>query len=151
MRGVMASMLFLGFVGVAQAGDAPGAIDARVTQSNIAMTICMRSWTRSVRPPWWVTAPIKRRMAAEQGVDARDYELDHVVPLDLGGAPLDLRNLQLQLWRGPCNARQKDAVEVETAKAVCEGDVTLVDARHDIAADWRSAYKDYIDPRGCGE
>jgi hypothetical protein len=42
---------------------------------------------------------------------AREYELDHLIPLELGGDPLDPQNLWLQPWRGECNAKQKDRLE----------------------------------------
>ena len=34
---------------------------------------------------------------------------------------------------------------------VCAGDVTLNRAQHEIATDWRVAYKKWIDGKGCGE
>jgi hypothetical protein len=43
----------------------PGAIDPRVSRSDINSTICTRGYTTTVRPPLSVTEPIKReRMAA---------------------------------------------------------------------------------------
>ena len=90
-----------------------------------------------MRPPRDVTDAIKRNLAADQGVNVRDYELDHVVSLDLGGAPLDLRNLRLQSRAGACNAHMKDDLERQLAIMVCAGDVTLNGAQHEIAS-WRS-------------
>ena len=78
-----------------------------------------------MRPAREVTDVIKRNLAADQGVRVADYELDHKVPLDLGGAPLDLRNLQLQPWSGPCNAHMKDNLERQLSIMVCVGDLTL--------------------------
>jgi hypothetical protein len=94
-------------------------------------------------------AAIKRVLVARAGGPMQDCELDHIVSLDLGGAPLDPRNLKLQPWAGPCNARQKDVLEIEMAKAVCEGDVSLVDAQREIARDWITAYKNWINSEGC--
>jgi hypothetical protein len=34
---------------------------------------------------------------------------------------------------------------------VCIGDATLIDAQHEIAMDWRAAYKKWIDGKGCEE
>jgi hypothetical protein len=68
------------------------------------VTICVRGWTKTVRPPVSVTNQIKREMLAGNG-NVWEYELDHVIPLDLGGAHLDRRNIQLQPWGGACNAR----------------------------------------------
>jgi 5-methylcytosine-specific restriction endonuclease McrA len=91
--------------------DLAGMVDPRVSQANIQVTICRRGWTRTVRPAREVTDAIKRNLVADRRVSPRDYELDHIVPLDLGGARLDLRNLMLQAWTGACNAHQKDALE----------------------------------------
>src|SRR5262245_12033091 len=74
------------------AGDLTGMVDPRVTEHNIQITICRLGWARSVRPSRDVTDAIKRNLVADMHVRVRDYELDHIVPLDLGGAPLDLRN-----------------------------------------------------------
>ena len=52
-----------------------------------------------------VTNAIKRNLVADMRVSPRDYELDHIVPLD--GAPLDLRNLMLRPLAGACNAHTK--------------------------------------------
>jgi hypothetical protein len=71
-----------------------------------------------------VTNEIKREMPPA-GENTWEYELDHIVPLDLGGAPLDRRNMQLQPWGEACNARQKDALEVKLSRMVCAGEITL--------------------------
>ena len=104
-------------------------MNSSVTQSNIASTICRRGYSASVRPPESVTR-----------------QSDHRVPLALGGATLDLRNLRIQPWP---EARCKDALEVELSKAVCIGSVTLAEAQREIATEWRAAYKDWLDPKGC--
>lgn len=131
--------------------DLAGMVDPRVSQANIQVTICRRGWKRTVRPAREVTDTIKRNLAADLGVSVRDYELDHKVPLDLGGAPLDLRNLMLRPWVGACNVHMKDDLERQLSIMVCAGDVTLNGAQHEIATDWRAAYKKWIDGKGCGE
>lgn len=127
-----------------------GAIDPAVTQANIQNTMCRREWVRAARPPVQVTTRIKHRLLARAGVRySSDFELDHRVPLCLGGAPLDARNLQLQHWGGPWNARCKDALEAELCKAVCAGLESLEDAQSEIMGDWPGSYRDWIDPKGC--
>jgi hypothetical protein len=133
------------------AGDLTSMVDPRVTQNNIQTTICRRGWTRTVRPSRDVTDAIKRNLVADMRVSPRDYELDHIVPLELGGAPLDLRNLMLQPWAGACNAHMKDDLERQPSIMVCAGDLTLKGAQHEIATDWRAAYKKWINGKGCGE
>jgi len=41
----------------------------------------------------------------------RDYEEDHLVPLEVGGNPHDPRNLWPEPLHGPWNARMKDRLE----------------------------------------
>ena len=120
------------------ARDLTGMVDPRVTQNNIQTTICRRGWTRTVRPSRDVIDAIKRNLAADMRVSPRDYELDHIVPLDLGGAPLDLRNVRLQPRAGACHAHMKDDLERRLSIMVCAGDLTLKGAQHEIATDWRA-------------
>jgi hypothetical protein len=64
---------------------------------------------------------------------ASDYEYDHFVPLELGGATNDPRNL----WPEPgASPNPKDAVEDELKRAVCEGRMTLAQAQHAIVSNW---------------
>jgi len=70
----------------------------------------------------------------------RGYVIDHLVPLELGGAN-DVPNL----WRQPHNeARAKDRVEDELHDAVCNGRMRLVDEQQRIVRDWQHAV-----PRLC--
>jgi hypothetical protein len=106
-----------------------------VTQASIDRTICSRGWTSTVRPPESVTEREKAASMAAYG-DHRSlsfYEYDHFIPLELGGATNDARNL----WPEPgATPNPKDAVEDRLNREVCEGKVTLGHAQHAIAADW---------------
>jgi hypothetical protein len=95
-----------------------------------------------------VSDAIKRNLVGDMRVSPRDYELDHIVRLDLGGAPLDLRNMMLQPRAGTCNAHRKDDLERRLSIMVCAGDLTLKGAEHEIATDWRAAYKKWINGKG---
>jgi hypothetical protein len=89
-------------------------------------------------------------MMAEAGeTNAALLELDHIAPLELGGAPLDRRNLVLPPWAGECNARQKDQLEHTLSRLVCAGPLSLADAQAEIARDWEASYSDRIDAAGC--
>src|SRR5262245_22986271 len=71
-----------------------------VTQATIATTICVPGWTATVRPPTTYTGPIETAQIARYGYTDRDpthYELDHVIPLSLGGAP----RAEVNLWPEP--------------------------------------------------
>ncbi len=114
-------------------------LNPAVTQATIAETVCVRGWTKTVRPPFYVSNAIKLTKLRERGLTAADrsrFELDHIIPLALGGAPDDPRNLQLQPWP---EADAKDDVEACLARAVCAGRITLDEAQVRIWTDWRSA------------
>ena len=126
----------LAIVGPALAADLP--INPAVTQETIATTICTPGWTKTVRPSARFTAAIKIKLIRELEIPEEllvDFELDHRIPLALGGAPSDPRNLELQPWD---EAGQKDRIEACLSRAVCDGTITLDEARRRIWADWRA-------------
>ena len=103
----------------------PGSTNPAVTQATIYSTICIRGWTRTVRPPVEYTGRIKRETMAAygyEGLSMRDFELDHLIPLEVGGAPSDPRNLWPEPWKGPA------------------GEVSLSTAQGWFRGDWRKAY-----------
>jgi hypothetical protein len=134
--------------GILPPRDTPGAVDPSITQANIGTTICRPGYARSVRPAFAVTAPVKRRLmdAQHPGESFADYELDHLIPISLGGAPLDLRDLWLQPRRGQANAADKNALAYVLWQLVCERRVPLRTAQQAIRRDWTKAYDTYATP-----
>jgi len=127
--------------------EPPGAILESVTQANVDKTICVPGWTATVRPPTSYTQALKRTMLAGAGLppaDAIKYELDHFVPLAVGGHPRAEDNLWLQHWDGAWNARVKDRLERRLQVMVCAGQIDLLTARTAIQHDWHAAYRKYI-------
>ena len=118
----------------------PGAVDPAVTQANIGSTICRSGYTATVRPPESQTGKFKWDVA-EPAYGQHDVsgELDHEVPLELGGAN-DARNLWVENYRGFLNAGDKDRLENYLHDAVCSGQMRLRAAQEAIAADWVKAY-----------
>jgi hypothetical protein len=119
----------------------PGAIDPAVTQADLASTVCESGYTRTVRPPASNTNAFKSQALAAYGeAYARTIELDHLVPLELGGA-----NSASNLWPEPNKTsatgfnNPKDPVEAKLKAAVCSGTVTLAAAQDAIATDWVTA------------
>lgn len=121
----------------------PRAVDPRVTQQNIKNTICRRGYTVTVRPPFEYTNAMKHRLMRAYGFTGsiHDYELDHLIPLELGGCP----SCEANLWPEPRNvfpgANEKDEVERYLHHQVCSGALPLAQAQREIAADWYAVYE----------
>jgi hypothetical protein len=123
----------------------PGATNPEVMQETIRQTICVPGWTQTVRPPASYTNALKRQGIRQYGYTDRkmaDFEEDHLIPLALGGAPRDTRNL----WPEPRHPSdgwtvvKKDQLEVTLQHLVCSGALSLTAAQRAISSDWRSAY-----------
>jgi len=115
----------------------PGSIDPDVTQADIGSTICKKGWTATVRPPKAQTERFKYDVAypAYGTPSAERTELDHLVPLELGGS-----NDATNLWpEYPPTPNPKDSVEDALNAAVCDGRVSLSAAQNAIASDWLTA------------
>ena len=115
----------------------PGSIDPYVTQADIRSTICRAGYTRTVRPAESQTERFKYGVAypAYGTPPGERTELDHLVPLELGGS-----NDATNLWpEYPPTPNPKDKVENALNAAVCEGRVSLTAAQDAIAADWVTA------------
>jgi hypothetical protein len=119
----------------------PGTVNPAVTQATIRATICRAGWTAIVRPPVSVTEPEKLASMAAYGLRGSPsaYEYDHLVPLELGGAVNDPRNL----WPEPDYATRsgfyrnpKDRLENALKRMVCRGGITLAHAQRLIASNW---------------
>jgi len=124
----------------------PGTVNPAVTQATIGATICRSGWTSTVRPAESISEPEKFASMAAYGVrsGASGYEYDHVVPLELGGAVNDPRNL----WPEPDYAQRagfylnpKDRLENALRRMVCDGTITLARAQRAIATNWVAAYR----------
>jgi hypothetical protein len=113
----------------------PGALNPQVTQATIGRTICRAGWTATVRPPESVTEREKSASMAAYGDGGSlgGYEYDHFVPLELGGATNDARNL----WPEPgATPNPKDSVEFSLRERVCEGRMLLAQAQQAIIKNW---------------
>ncbi len=122
----------------------PGAGDPHVTDATLESTVCRRGgYTSTVRPPTSVTNSEKRLAQAAYG--QRDgpsaYEFDHLVPLELGGAP----NSAANLWPEPGSSpNAKDKLEGALHDLLCAHRITLTAAQHMIATDWITAYRQIL-------
>lgn len=93
--------------------------------------ICETKWGADRRV---VTEAMKIHVFAAYGIPLTDrtrYEVDHLVPRELGGAD-DLLNLWPQPWVGEGNAHVKDHEENRLHRSVCAGAMTLTAAQRSM-------------------
>jgi hypothetical protein len=127
----------------------PGALNPDVTQLTINSTICVANWTATIRPPSSFTTSLKVVQIVQYGYSdtaPASYEEDHLISLQLGGAPAD----QLNLWPEPytigltdgrsTGARIKDGFETKLKKQVCAGILSLAEAQAEIGPHWVHAF-----------
>ena len=123
-----------------------------------AAQVCHEGYSRSVRH---TSGRLKHEIYVEYGIDrgrhfgAGHYEIDHLIPLSLGGA-----DVRANLWpesydTQPWNAEVKDRLELRLLRLVCSGQVPLRQAQAEIARNWIAAYARYCpraeDCRSYGE
>lgn len=113
----------------------PGAV--RTTDKN---DICTTK-TSTIRPLAAYTNKLKQQQILEYGYKDKTpqhYEEDHLISLELGGDPKDPKNL----WpEAPPSPNPKDKVEDWLHKQVCSGAMTVEEAQHGIATNWKQ-YQD---------
>jgi len=127
--------------------DAPGAINQDVTQANIATTICVKGWTKTIRPPASFTDKLKIAQLKALGYADQDpahYEEDHRISLEVGGNPTDAKNLWPEPYAGQWGARVKDQLEDELHRLVCSGKMPLADAQAALMGNWEDAYTKFV-------
>lgn len=125
----------------------PGAIDSSDVQQNVQDTICIKGYTKTIRPPASYTNKLKKRQIREYGyadTSPKHYEEDHLIPLEIGGNPRDPQNLWPEPRRSEWNAKKKDRLENALHRMVCDGAIPLKDAQTEIANDWIAAYRKYV-------
>lgn len=113
----------------------PGAIFPDATLSQI----CTPGYTRTVRN---VPTALKDQVYAEYGITshaAGEYEVDHLIPLELGGAN-DISNLWPEAASPQPGFHEKDQVENYLHTQMCSGALSLQQAQQVIATNWLAAY-----------
>ena len=105
--------------------------------------ICQSGYTKTVRH---TSGKLKQFIYREYGINPRGghYEVDHLIPLEIGGA--DVAN---NLWpesydTKPWNAHVKDRLENFLHEEACAGRISIEQAQKEIAEDWISAYQKYL-------
>jgi hypothetical protein len=83
---------------------------------------------------------VEREYGMAASYYGRTIEIDHIVPLELGGSN-DIANLYPEPGSGDASYHVKDELENKLHDLVCAGAITLRAAQRQIAADWRTLYK----------
>lgn len=125
----------------------PGAINPDVTQDNIQQTVCVKGFTKTIRPPASYTNKLKKRQIRQYGYDNRNpkhYEVDSLIALSIGGAPHDPRNLWPEPRKSEWGARKNDQLELVMYKMVCANEISLAEAQQAMGANWIVAWKKYV-------
>jgi Protein of unknown function (DUF3761) len=116
----------------------PGGYYVRLTRPVICSASFRTSTIRNV--------PQTEKFAVEReyGMAATYYgysiEIDHIVPLELGGSN-SIANLFPEPGRGGANYHFKDRLENRLHDLVCSGGMSLGTARHGIARNWQKLYR----------
>jgi uncharacterized protein DUF11 len=115
----------------------PGVVNPAVRQATIRSTVCVANWTKKIRPPASYTDVLKLKQMKKYGETGSPagFEEDQLIPLQLGGAPRNPKNL----WPEPrSQSHHSDPLETALKRKVCHGTLTLAAARTQILAYKRS-------------
>jgi len=113
----------------------PGAVFSGVGKAQI----CVLGYSRRVRN---VPSSTKRQVFREYGISSHapgQYEVDHLVSLELGG-PNSIANLWPEAASPQPGFHEKDQVENYLHSQVCSGHLSLSRAQHQIATSWLAVY-----------
>jgi len=109
--------------------------------------VCTTGWerrdvTESDRKRVRAEYPDWQRMCACADGRPKCCEVDHLIPLELGGSN-DIKNLWPQPEMPKPGYKEKNSLENTLKRLVCNGTMTLADAQHCIASDWVKCWETY--------
>lgn len=124
-------------------GCTPGNVDPSATVGDgTSHDVCVPGYSKTVPD---IPLALQNQVYAAYGVTAHaagQYEIDHLVPVELGGnnLPSDTSNL----WPEPASPvpgfHEKDTVEIYLHNQVCSGKMSLHAAQVAIATNWITIY-----------
>ncbi len=120
----------------------PRLTPGQVFPSATAVQVCVSGYSSRVRS---VSLRVRRSVFASYRIDYSGhaaYELDHLVPLELGGDN-SAANLWPQPRRGAGAADVKDHLENRLHALVCAGRLPLTEAQHAMEGNWWAANQTY--------
>ena len=115
-------------------------ITGGIILTNDLNLICSKGYTTTVRD---VPQDVRLKIYEINGVSYPQprgmYELDHVIPLELGGGN-GIGNLQLEARDPRPGSLEKDRVENYLHKQVCSRNMDLEEARNQMKNNWTNVY-----------
>ena len=110
-----------------------------------ATTICTPGYASSVRN---VSIATKKQIYAEYGASypqsAGAYEVDHFIPLEIGGSN-DIKNLWLEAATPTPGFHQNDQFENFEHDQVCNGTISAAEAQSRMASDWYFYWQEEVE------
>ena len=125
--------------GLQDSACTPGAIISTATVAQI----CVSGYSSGVRN---VPSSEKDQVYLEYGIRGHqtgEYEVDHLVSLELGGSN-DISNLWPEAASPKPGFHEKDQVENWLHDQVCSNAISLADAQREIATNWLIVYQQKI-------
>lgn len=147
LQGLVA-LLMIGSVCHAESQIVP---DPQLTPGAILSTdpneICVPGYSKRTRNVSRETKELAYRLYGITSRAPGEYEVDHLISLELGGS-----NAIENLWpesflTQPLNAHVKDELENKLHALVCAGKIPLPEAQKAIATNWVKAYETYVGRR----
>jgi len=145
LAGLAAAVLLLIYIAIPERGV--GAVPSQKLTPGAVRNVAKDEVCSASVQPFVVPVALQRRVFEEYGIrDASPdaYEVDYLITPELGGAA-DIRNLWPEPYSATVwNAHVKYQLEDRLHQMVCDGQLDLATAQHDIATDWIAAYKKYF-------
>lgn len=114
-----------------------------------ASLVCQKGYSSAVRDvPLALKHEVYRLYGIEKG-PGEDWEIDHLIPLGLGGSN-SIRNLWPQAgFTNPWNYHAKDRLENALHYLVCHGELPLPVVQRAMAKDWIRTFQVVCGLEGC--
>ena len=150
MKLLLALALLTSTASLAYNQNAPILPDPKLSPGDVLTSdtriICVPGYTKTVRN---VPQSLKEQVYRSYGITSREpgeYEIDHIISLELGGSN-SIKNLYPESYKTePLNAHVKDKLENRLHALACAGTISMTEAQQAIASNWTVAYVKYVGP-----
>jgi hypothetical protein len=145
VAGLAAAVLLLVYVAIPKRGE--GAVPSQKLTPGAVRNVMKAEVCSTNVHAFVIPVALQRRVFEEYGIrnaPPNAYEVDYLITPELGGAA-DIRNLWPEPYSATVwNAHVKDQLEDRLHQMVCDGQLDLATAQHDISTNWIAAYKKYF-------